>query len=81
MRGERRKERTYSKVEGGEVVVEEELARHEEEGEVVEEPAEEEEPAQAIVELDRRWEGRHVSDEISKTTRLHSLWPKSLYPR
>lgn len=37
-------------------MVEEKLARHEEEGEVVEEPAEEEEPAKAIVKFDRRCE-------------------------
>lgn len=44
--------RTHGEVEGGEVVVKEELALHEEEGEVVQEPAEQEEPAEAIVEDD-----------------------------
>lgn len=43
------------KVQGGKVVVQEELALHEEEGQVVHSPADDEEAADFVVDADRRW--------------------------
>jgi hypothetical protein len=47
-----RQSETHGEVEGGEVVVEEELTRHEVEWKVVEEPSKRKEPTELIVEDD-----------------------------
>lgn len=44
--------RTYSKVESGEVVMEEKLSRHEEEGEIVKEPSKNEESTESVIKHD-----------------------------
>jgi len=70
-------------VEGGEVVVEEELSLHDEEGEVVEEPSDGEESTESIVENDLSWKATKASGRHRAQTRGEKdvQCAKSLYPR
>ena len=69
-------------VEGWEVVVEEELSLHDEEGEVMEEPSDGEESTESIIENDLSCEAKEKSDVTQQAGESDSIQcAKSLYPR